>query len=63
MPLAKGSSQKTISANISELHGGNVYAHTKEKFGKKRADSQSVAIALAESRKSKKRDRRDVKYY
>ena len=40
MPLKKGKSKKTISANISELrHSG-------------RPERQSVAIALSEARKS-----------
>lgn len=44
MPLKRGSSQKTISANISELvHSG-------------RPQNQAVAIALSESRRSHKAD-------
>lgn len=53
MPLKHGSSRKTVSANISELHGGKTYAHTKAKFGKKRADKQAVAIAMHEAGKRK----------
>jgi hypothetical protein len=55
MPLKKGSSQKIISKNISELHGGNTYARTADKFGKKRANKQAVAIAFKKAGKSKKR--------
>lgn len=43
MPLAKGSSQKTVSSNISELvHSG-------------RPQKQAVAIALDTARRSGKR--------
>ena len=50
MPLIKGKSQKIISENISELHSGKVYAKTKKKFGKKKADAQAIAIALSTAR-------------
>jgi hypothetical protein len=55
MPLEKGRSQKTISKNISELHTGKTYAHTAKKFGAKKAQKQSVAIALSKARESKRR--------
>jgi hypothetical protein len=55
MPLKHGTSKKTVSENIKEFHGGKTYAHTKAKFGKKRADKQAVAAALNEKRKSSKR--------
>jgi hypothetical protein len=51
MPLKRGSSEKTISRNIRELHKGETFAHTKNKFGKARADKQAVAIALDEASK------------
>lgn len=57
MPLKRGKSKATVSANISELHTGKTYAHTAKKFGKKRADKQAVAIALSQARKSGKRGR------
>ncbi len=52
MPLAHGSSRKVISQNIAEFHGGPTYAHTKAKFGKKRADAQAVAASLSTARRS-----------
>ncbi len=52
MPIKKGTSQKIISSNISELHSGKTFEKTKAKFGKKKADAQAVAIALDEARKS-----------
>jgi len=55
MPLKKGSSQKTISSNISELHSGKQFDKTKEKFGKKVADKQAIAIALSKAGKSNKK--------
>lgn len=57
MPLAKGRSAKTISANIRELHGGKQYAKTKAEHGKVTADKQAVAIAIREAGKSRKRRR------
>lgn len=54
MPLKQGSSRETISRNIAELHGGKTFAHTRRKFGKKRANKQAVAIALSQARKAKK---------
>lgn len=52
MPLRAGTSKKTVSTNIKELHTGKTFGKTKAKFGKKRADKQAVAIALSEKRKS-----------
>lgn len=52
MPLKRGASKKTVSSNIRELHTGKTYARTEQKFGKAKADKQSVAIALSEARKS-----------
>lgn len=53
MPLKKGKSKKVVKKNFEEFHKGKTYAHTKEKFGKKRADKQAVAVVLNEKRKSK----------
>lgn len=55
MPLHKGSSKKTISANIAEFHHGTTYAKTASKFGKNRADAQAVAVALSQAKKGKKK--------
>jgi len=49
MPLKKGSSQKTISTNISELE------RSKTKAGKKRTRKQNIAIALELAGKSRKK--------
>lgn len=57
MPLRKGTSQKVVSENISEFHGGKTYAKTKAKFGKKRADKQAVAVAMSEKRRSARHGR------
>ena len=53
MPMKEGSSQETISENISEFHKGKTYARTKRKFGKEKADKQAVAAALNKAGKSK----------
>ena len=52
MPLKKGTSRKTVSYNIKELHTGKTYAHTAKKFVKDRANKQAIAIALSQKRKS-----------
>lgn len=58
MPLKKGKSPKTISANISELHQGKTYQRTKRKQGKAQADKQAIAIALQKAGKSRRRRRK-----
>ena len=50
MPLKPGKSE--ISSNIKELHGGKTYAKTKKRFGKAKANAQSIAIALSKARES-----------
>ncbi len=57
MPLKKGSSQKTISGNISEMVGkykktGKI--GTSKPASKKKAVKQAVAIALSTAGKSNK---------
>jgi hypothetical protein len=54
MPLEKSASKPAISRNISEFHKGPSYAHTAEKFGKKDADRQAVAVAMNVARKAKR---------
>jgi len=54
MPLKRGSSRKTVSSNIRELHKGPTYARTRRKFGAARANKQAVAIALSQKRKSRR---------
>lgn len=56
MPLKKGSSQKTISKNISELYADNKKTgKAKGANGKPRSRSQILAIALSVAKKSKKK--------
>lgn len=59
MPLKRGRGKKTMASNIAEFHGGKTYAHTKEKFGKKRADAQAVAAAYSQA--GEKRSKRGKK--
>ena len=47
MPLKKGRSRKTISANIRELE------HSRTKAGRKRTHKQNVAIALKKAGRSR----------
>lgn len=51
MPLKAGKSQKVISENISEFHGGKTYNATKAKFGKEKADKQAIAVAMSNARR------------
>jgi len=54
MPHARGTSRKTLSRNIRELHTGKNYARTARKSGKRAANKQAIAIAHAQRRKSKR---------
>jgi hypothetical protein len=40
------------------LHGGKTYARARRKWGKKKAQKQAIAIALANHRKGKKHRRK-----
>lgn len=56
MPLKKGSSNKTISANIRELYRDNAKSgKARGANGKPRSRSQIVAIALSKAGKSRKK--------
>jgi hypothetical protein len=61
MPLKPGKSDKVVSENISEFHGGATYQHTKEKFGKETADKQAVAAAMNKAGRGRKRTLSDGK--
>ena len=50
MPLRRGTSKKTVSANISEFHKGPTYAATKRKFGASVAQKQAIAVAMSMKR-------------
>ena len=52
MPLHRGTSKKTVSRNIREFHAGKTYARTAAKYGKRVANRQAIAAALAEKRRS-----------
>lgn len=54
MPLKKGSSQKTISANIRELYADNKKTgKARGQGGKPRSRKQIIAIALSVAGKSR----------
>jgi hypothetical protein len=53
MPLSKGTSQKTVSKNIRELHKGPQFKQTQREHGKATANKQAIAIALEQQRKNK----------
>lgn len=52
MPLKSGTSQKTVSKNIRELHSGPQYKATARKHGSAAAHKQAIAIALDQARQS-----------
>ena len=54
MPLLKGEGH--VGDNIREFRTGKTFAHTKGKFGKKRAENQALAVALHEQDQSSERE-------
>ena len=54
VPLLKGEGH--VGDNIREFRTGKTFAHTEEKFGKKRAEKQAVAVALHEQDQSSERE-------
>lgn len=55
MPLRKGTSRATVRKNFEDFGAGKTYAHTRAKFGKKRADKQRIAVVLREKRLSEEK--------
>lgn len=56
--------KKSIGANIAELRQGKTHARTAAKFGEKRADAQSIAIAMKEAGTARpKHPRKDDESY
>jgi hypothetical protein len=55
VPLRKG---QDGGASIRELKTGKTYAHTRKRFGKKRAQRQAIAIALKNKREGRKSARK-----
>lgn len=58
MPLKRGSSQKTISANVKKLvheYDDDGTIGTSQPKSRKKAVKQAVAIALSEAGKSRRR--------
>ena len=52
MPLKPGKSREVVSENIREFHKGKTYRRTEARQGKKKADRQAVAVALASARRN-----------
>jgi hypothetical protein len=55
MPLKSGSSKKTISHNMAELHTGPHHAKMVQKYGAAKAAKIDAAIAYDKARKSKRK--------
>ena len=54
VPLLKGPGH--VGDNIREFRTGKTFAHTSEKFGKKRAEKQAIAVALHQQDQSSERE-------
>ena len=54
MPLIQG--QGHVGDNIVEFRKGPTFRHTEDKFGKKRAEKQALAVALHEQDQSSERE-------
>jgi hypothetical protein len=54
VPLIKG--QGHVGDNIREFRTGKTFARTENKFGKKRAEKQALAVALHEQDQSSERE-------
>lgn len=55
MPLLNG--KKNRESNFKEFGEGKTYRHTLQKFGRKKANKQRVAVILNNERKRGKRKR------
>jgi hypothetical protein len=58
MPLESGSSKDVIKKNFEEFGNGPTFQKTEEKFGKKKANAQRVAVVLSKARGGKKLPKR-----
>ena len=56
-PLIQSDSQAATEANFDELRHGKTFRRTANKYGKKRARKQMIAIALKNKRKAAARKR------
>jgi hypothetical protein len=57
MPLLRGRSRSTQRKNLHELRHGKTFKRTKNKYGKRKALKQMIAIELKNERKISKKKR------